>query len=116
MRRVRVDYTVYSPGYIPGRDSQGRPQDGHGELWDCATFRSAKRVAKRLGIGSQIVRNFNQAFWPDGSGDWWQMRFCRVWDGLAFRKAWSLSETRWDIPESAWIQSAALERFHAKRL
>ena len=50
MKRVRIDYTIYSPGYIPGA----------GECWDNRTLRGARKKAQELGVGSLIVRNFNR--------------------------------------------------------
>jgi len=113
MRLVHVDYTIYSPSYRATRDSEGNPQDGHGECWDCPTIRSAKRKAKDLGIGSTIVRNFNQAYRPDGGGEWWQADFCWVWNGLSFVKVHSVSETKWVIPDHPWFEHASLRRLRS---
>jgi len=50
MKGVRIDYTIYSPGYAPGV----------GECWDNRTLRGARKKARELGVGSLIVRNFNR--------------------------------------------------------
>jgi hypothetical protein len=85
MRHVRVDYTIYSPNYEPGK----------GECWDADTLRSAKRLAKRFGAGSLIVRNFNEMNRTNVLGDWWQASFCWVWNGRSFPKARSIEQKRW---------------------
>jgi hypothetical protein len=61
IKRIRIDYTVYSPNYHPG--------DG---CWDLQTLENAKRKARGLGPGTRIYRNFNQTN-KRGQilGDWW---------------------------------------------
>ncbi len=83
MKRVRIDYTVYSPNYVPGT----------GECWDHRTMRGARKKAQGLGVGSLVVRNLNR----DHPSDWWQSTFCWVWDGLAFKKSFSQSKKQWKV-------------------
>ncbi len=52
MKHVRIDYTIYSPDYVPGI----------GECWDYPTLRGARAKAQELGVGSLIVRNFNRSY------------------------------------------------------
>jgi hypothetical protein len=61
IKRIKIDYTVYSPNYHPG--------DG---CWDLRNFERAKQRARGLGAGSRIYRNFNQTN-KRGKilGDWW---------------------------------------------
>jgi hypothetical protein len=117
MKRVRIDYTIYSPKYVPVRDSQGAPQDGHGECWDFSTLRGAKQKARAFGIGSLIVRNFNQRDRADILGDWWQSSFCWVWDGSRFKKLRSISERKWLVEAEAsnWSRVGILNRFRSKK-
>jgi len=75
IRRIRIGYTLYSPDYK--RES--------GLCLDFATFGSAKRRARGLGRGSNIVRNFNQRS-KDGSTDWWQDERCWYFDGAGFQR------------------------------
>lgn len=85
MKRTRISYTLYSPNYSYA------PQAG--ECWEYGTIRVAKRKAQSLGIGSVFVRDFTQ---EDRAGrfvgEWWQTQFCWVWNGLEFRKAYSVVE------------------------
>ena len=98
MKRVRIDYTIYSPNYDPGQ----------GECWDYPTLRGARKKAQELGIGSLVVRNFNR----NRPVDWWQSTFCWMWDGFAFRKKPSLSERQWQVDSSSLSQTSVLRRFH----
>ena len=97
MRRVRIDYTVYSPDYVPAR----------GECWDHRTLRGARKKARELGVGSLIVRNFNK----DHLTNWWQSTFCWVWDGFAFRKSYSQSDQEWKVGSFRLSQALLLRRF-----
>ena len=97
MKRVRIDYTIYSPGYTPGT----------GECWDCRTLRGARKKAQELGVGSHIVRNSNR----NKPMDWWQSTFCWMWDGFAFRKSYSLSEKKWEVDSLSVSQTSVLRRF-----
>jgi hypothetical protein len=97
MKRVRIDYTVYSPDYAPAI----------GECWDFRTLHGARKKARELGVGSLIVRNFNR----DKPWDWWQSGFCWLWDGFAFRKSYSLSEKKWKADSSSLSQTSVLRRF-----
>jgi len=97
MKRVRIDYTSYSPGYAPGV----------GECWDNRTLRGARKKAQELGVGSLIVRNFNRNKPPM---DWWQSTFCWMWDGFAFRKRYSLSEEKWKVDISSLHQTSVVKR------
>jgi putative SOS response-associated peptidase YedK len=61
MKRVRIDYTIYSPDYDPDI----------GECWDYRTLRGGRKKAQELGVGSLVVRNFNR----NRPVDWWQPTF-----------------------------------------
>ena len=98
MKRVRIDYTIYSPDYAPGI----------GECWDYRTLRGARKKAQELGVGSLIVRNFNR----NKPVDWWQSTFCWMWDGFAFKKSCSLSEKQWKADSLSLSQASVLRRFH----
>ncbi len=98
MKRVRIDYTTYSPDYAPDI----------GECWDYRTLRGARKKAQKLGVGSLIVRNFNRK----KPVDWGQSTFCWMWDGFAFRKSCSLSEKRWKVDSLSLSQTSVLRRFH----
>ena len=97
MKRVSIDYTVYSPDYVPGE----------GECWDNRTVRGARRKAQALGVGSLIVRNFNR----DHRFDWWQSPFCWVWNGFTFKKSYSQSEKQWKVDSFHLSQALLLRRF-----
>jgi hypothetical protein len=97
MKRVRIDYTIYSPDYAPGI----------GECWDYRTFRGARKKAQDLGVGSLIVRNFNR----NKPMDWWQSTFCWVWDGSVLSKRYSLSEKKWKVDSLILSQTSVLRRF-----
>jgi hypothetical protein len=99
MKRTRIDYTIYSPNYVPGT----------GECWDYPTLRGAKKKAKELGVGSLIIRNFNLN--RNVPVNWWQSRLCLVWDGFIFKKSYSLSEEKWSVDISSLSQSSVLRRF-----
>lgn len=72
LKRVRIDYTVYSPRYVPGE----------GVCFDYRTLQKAKAGATRYGAGSHIYRNFNQESKNQKFiGDWWQADRCWLWDG-----------------------------------
>ena len=100
MKRLRIDYTIYSPGYVPGQ----------GECWDYPTMRGAKLKARQLGVGSLIVRNFNKGNMPRKPGDWWQSSFCWVWNGVSYKKAYSVFEKKWVVAENVWFQAPLLRR------
>jgi len=102
MKRVRIDYTIYSPGYT--RDI--------GECWDYPSLRRAKNKAQKLGVGSLIVRNFNR----DKPLDWWQSTYCWLWDGFTFSKRYSLSEKKWEVDLSCLSQVPVLRRFRNQDL
>jgi hypothetical protein len=76
IRRIRIDYTVYPSGFIPGK----------GLCWDFRTFARAKRKARSLGAGARVYRNFNQANKGQPLGDWWGARCFWVWTGSGFEK------------------------------
>jgi hypothetical protein len=96
MKRVRIDYTVYSPDYTPGI----------GECWDHRTLRGAREKARKLGVGSLIVRNFNRS----QPMDWWQSTFCLVWDGFAFKRRYSQNEKQWKVDGFNLSQASLLRR------
>jgi hypothetical protein len=79
IKRIRIDYTVYSPKYKPGE----------GLCIDFRTLAKAKSCARSLGIGSQVHRNFNQTNKRDQPlGDWWGDGKHWKWNGKTFdRKA-----------------------------
>jgi hypothetical protein len=111
LRITSVNYTIYSPNYRSHRDSQGCLQDGHGECWDYPDIRSAKRKAKELGMGSLIVRNFNQADRPGRLGAWWQSSFCWVWNGVVFKRSYSVVDDKWVVvTDNVWSQNPLLTR------
>jgi hypothetical protein len=87
IRRIRIDYTLYSPDYT--RDE--------GLCLDFKTFEAAKKWARGLGRGSNIVRNFNLTN-KDGSIDWWQGERCWFFDGTRFRRVLpDPNSTKWHI-------------------
>jgi hypothetical protein len=98
MKRVRIDYPVYSANYQPGE----------GECWDFTTVRGARAKARKFGVGAVVVRNFNQADRPGKSGDWWQTSFCWLWNGVSFRKAYPVLEEKWVVAENAWFRPPLL--------
>ena len=77
IRRIRIDYTVYTPNYHPGE----------GECWDLQTLTKAKKKAQGFGVGATIFRNYNQRN-KKGMilGDWWQDDRFWLWDGVSFRR------------------------------
>lgn len=95
MKRVRIDYTVYSPDHKSEWNLEKGRQETHGECWDAISMRNAKRLAKRFGAGSMIVRNFNQ----NEISSWTQADRCWVWDGRELYKASSLAEKKWVVPK-----------------
>jgi hypothetical protein len=106
MKGQRIDYTVYSPNYVPGA----------GECWDHSTIRGAKFKAKKLGIGSKIIRNFNQEnrakTWI---GNWWQSPYCLIWDGEEFVRIRSGSEDTWIVHPSSWERTPITRQFRSRR-
>jgi hypothetical protein len=76
IRRIRIDYTVYPPDFIPGKSP----------CWDFLTFTKAKRKARSLGPGASIYRNFNQTNKGQPLGDWWGAKYFWVWSGSGFKK------------------------------
>ncbi len=115
MKNVRIDYTVYSPGYKSSRNSKGEPQEGSGECWDAISMRNAKRLAKRFGTGSIIVRNFNQNDVPRGRGEWTQADKCWVWNGGNLSKLSSLEEKKWVVPNIHQAINALRRKISRKR-
>ena len=98
IRRIRIGYTLYSPDYK--RES--------GLCLDFATFGSAKRRARGLGRGSNIVRNFNQRS-KDGSTDWWQDHRYWFFSGVTFRKVLpDLSANKWHMDDLHSFRQAEL--------
>jgi hypothetical protein len=77
IERIRIDYTVYSPNYQPGK----------GLCLGFDTFQKAKARARGLGAGSRVYRNFNQRN-KKGQvlGDWWTADRYWLWDGTHFRR------------------------------
>jgi hypothetical protein len=73
IRRIRINYTLYSPEYLPGT----------GLCLDFDTFAAAKSRARGLGCGTVLVRNFDQLD-KDGGMDWWQDGRCWLFDGRQF--------------------------------
>jgi len=69
IKRIKIDYTVYSPNYHPG--------DG---CRDLRTMERAKRKAHCLGPESHIYRNFNQTN-KGGMIDWWTGAHYWTWTG-----------------------------------
>ena len=77
IERIRIDYTVYSPGHQPEV----------GTCWDLRNLCKAKRKARGLGMGSSIYRNFNQTNKKDRAlGDWWTGKWVWTWNGSSFEK------------------------------
>jgi hypothetical protein len=74
IKRIKIDYTVYSPNYHPG--------DG---CWDLRNLERAKQRARGLGAGSRIYRNFNQTN-KRGEilADWWTGLHYWTWTGAQF--------------------------------
>jgi hypothetical protein len=74
--RIKIDYTVYAPNHQPGK-----------VCWDLRNLRAARRKARALGAGSEIVRNFNQTN-KRGKilGDWWTGNHYWIWTGSLFRR------------------------------
>ncbi len=103
MKRRTINYTIYSPNYLPGE----------GECWDHRTADGAKLHAKRLGVGSLVIRNFNTSDRPGDPGDWWQPEPCLVWDGFIFKKAEPLFDGKWIIDEKRWINAPVLHKFRS---
>ena len=100
MKRVRIDYTIYSPEY----------DRSTGECWENGTMRGARKKAQELGVGSLIVRNFNRM----KPMHWWQSTFCWMWDGSAFRKCCSLSTEKWKVDSTNLSQTAVQRRFRLR--
>lgn len=105
LKRVRIDYTIYSPDYSGDRKSR------IDQCWDFPTIAGARKKAKELGVGSLVIRNFNRS-WPS---DWWQTRFCWVWDGFAFKKVYPVDEKKWRVDPSAWNRASLQGRFRRGR-
>jgi hypothetical protein len=65
IRRIQIDYTVYSPNYRPGM----------GLCLDFRNLLKAKSGARGLGAGARVYRNFNQKN-KKGQilGDWLELR------------------------------------------
>jgi hypothetical protein len=62
IRRIKLDYDVYPPGYEPET----------GSYWTFRTLTKAKRKARGLGAVSMIYRNFNQQNKRNTiTGGWW---------------------------------------------
>lgn len=101
MKRLRIDYAIYSPDY----------SSGAGECWDYPTFRGAKRKAKALGVGSLVVRNFNRE-WIDGTfDDCWQSSFCWVWNGFVFQRTRSSQDEKWIVEADVWSRFTLFQEF-----
>jgi hypothetical protein len=67
MKTVRIDYTVYSPGF-------------EGSCWDLRTPKRVKSRARSLGRGARIYKNYNK----DKELDWWTDKRLWVCDGALF--------------------------------
>lgn len=75
-RRSKLEYTVYSPGYVPES----------GTCWTCKTLVQAKRCAKRLGPGAKVFRDVQRVNKKDGGlGEWFGIR-AFLWTGREFKK------------------------------
>jgi hypothetical protein len=77
IRRIQIDYTVYSPNYRPGV----------GVCLDFRNLQRAKSRARGLGAGARVYRNFNQKN-KKGQilGDWWSCDRYWLWDGATFKR------------------------------
>lgn len=77
IRRMKIDYTVYSPNYEPGM----------GLCLDFRNLQKAKSRARGLGVGARVYRNFNQTN-KKGQilGDWWSDNRYWLWDGATFKR------------------------------
>ena len=75
IRRIRIDYVVYAPGFKPGESP----------CWEFQTFAQAKRKARVLGTGALVYRNFSQTNKRDEPlGGWWGDKVYWRWDGTKF--------------------------------
>jgi hypothetical protein len=87
IRRVRINYTLYSPDY----------DRATGVCLDFDTLDSAKRRARDLGTGTMIVRNFDVSN-KDGSTEWYQAERFWIFDGRSFWRAHpDLNSTKWQL-------------------
>jgi hypothetical protein len=109
MKGMRINYTVYSPDHASYQAEGKRVTEG--ECWICPTVRCARKKARYLGIGSLVVRSFNQENWNIGwIGDWWSPDFCWIWNGIVFKKVLSSSEKKWVIDRSHLKQDLIIHR------
>ena len=93
-RPVRINYTLYSPGYT--RDSS--------LCQDFETLSAAMRRARGLGAGTQIVRNYNLE--AEGRFDWWQEGRCWYFDGFSFDRIDLGDSKKWDLDPAPQDRSA----------
>jgi hypothetical protein len=76
IRRSKLEYTVYSPNYVPGI----------GTCWNCKTFVQARRCAKRLGIGAKVFRDVQRTNKKGQElGVWFGIR-AFLWTGKEFKR------------------------------
>jgi hypothetical protein len=82
--RIRIDYDVYPPNH-----ESGQP------CWTLRNLRRAMSLAKALGPGARVYRNFNQTN-KRGEilGDWWSDKRFWTWTGLTFNR--QLDANRFD--------------------
>jgi len=72
LQSKRINYTVYSPNYEPGRD-----------CWEYRTVTKARLAAIKLGVGARLRRNVNVMDKNQTEVDWWVERVWE-WDGKRF--------------------------------
>ena len=96
MKRVTIDYTVYSPDYVFGR----------GECWDFRTLHEAKNKARELGVG-----NYCPELQPSKAVGLVAKRVLLAVGRISFRRSRSLSEKQWKADSSSLSQTSVLRRF-----
>lgn len=75
-KRIRIDYTVYSPNYQLGDYCR-----------DFRTLQRAMSAARGMGCRARIYRNFNQEYKTGKMvGDWWSCTFYWIWNGSSFTR------------------------------
>jgi hypothetical protein len=73
-KKLRIDYTLYSPSHRPGD-----------VCWDFRTLSKAKSAARGLGIDSRIYQNFNlESKRGKIPHDYWSSTFYWMWNGKLF--------------------------------
>jgi hypothetical protein len=75
IRRNRIDYTVFSPSYVPGAMGSS--------CWDVRAFANARLLARKLGRGSRVWRNINRKDKDQPIADFYQQRVFE-WNGRLF--------------------------------